>query len=256
MKIDTILNSVTDVLLGVKVGGLKGDEKLARLDRGVLEVALMIAALDGEILPGEVAAYYRLLAKCRGCAKKDASAALDSALKKAGYLIALRQTGADDQRLLAAFLQEAQASLPDGFSIGSLADLRRAFVFWTTMALSDGSYSSLERSAVEALVEGFARVRYGGRGKKGSDKVVSLLEEGFLARVERLVRDLAISAKRAKAQEDLDSLVTTVQVTEGAAVVLKPARNVSVRAGLIAVLIAAGMSCSALADGVIFSFGF
>jgi len=256
MKVDTILNSVTDILLGIKVGGQKNDEKLARLDRGVLEIALMIAALDGEILPGEVAAYYRMLGKSRGCAKKNAPAVLDAALHKAGYLIALRQTGADDSRLLAAFVEEAQASLPEGFSDGSYADLRRAFVFWTTMALSDGSYSSLERSAVEALAAGFGTVRCGGRSKKSPAKKVSILEEGFLQQIERLVRDLSISAKRAKAQEALDTLVTTVQVMEGAAVVLKPSRNVSVRAGLIALLIAAGMSCPALADGVIFSFGF
>jgi len=251
MKIDTFLNTVTDLLMGVELGNKRANDKLARLDRGILDVALMIAALDGEILPAEVAAYYRLLGKCRGCSKKDAPAALNEALRKAGYLIALKQTGTDDKTLLKAFVNEAMAALPAGFADGSLADVRRAFVFWTTMGLSDGGYSTLERSAVQALANSFTKAR-AAKGKKS----VSLLENDFLAKVERLAKDLSVVAKRAKAQAALDALISTVQVKEGKNTVEKPAQDVSVRAGAIALLVLAGATHSALADGIILSFGF
>jgi len=253
MKIEALLNTVTDILLGVDVGGRRVNGKLTQLDRGILDVALMIAALDGEILPAEVAAYYRLLGKCRGFSKKDAPAALNEALRKAGYLIALKQTGTNDKTLLAAFVAEATASLPTGFADGSLADVRRAFVFWTTMGLSDGTYSALERIAIQSLANGFAKAR-AAKGKNA--KTVSLLEDGFLAKVERLVKDLSVVAKREKAQTALDALITTVKVKEGKGTVAKPAQNVSVKAGAIALLIIAGATHSALADGIIFRFGF
>jgi len=253
MKIEAFLNTVTDVLMGINVGRKGANDKLTRLDRGILDVALMIAALDGEILPAEVAAYYRLLGKCRGLTKKDAPAALNEALRKAGYLIALKQTGTSDKTLLSAFVNEAMTTLPVGFEDGSLADVRRAFVFWTTMGHSDGGYSTLERSAVQALADGFAKAR-AARGKKA--KTVSLLEEDFLANAERLVKDMSVVAKRAKAQAALDALISTVQVKEGNNVVTKPAQSVSVRAGAIALLIIAGATHSALADGIIFRFGF
>jgi len=248
MKIDTLLNNVTDVLLSVKVGGKRGDDKLAQMDRGILDVALMIAALDGQIMPAEVAAYYRLLGKCRGCSKKDAPAALDAALHKAGYLIARKQMGTDDKGCLEAFVREATAALPVGFAAGSLADLRRAFVFWVTMGLSDGGFSPLERAAVQALADGFAKVRCAAKGKKGKTTTIPLLEEGFLYKVEKLVRDLSLAAKRAKAQEALDALINTVEVTDKNGTAYKPACNITVRAGLIALLVTAGLSCTALAD--------
>lgn len=250
MTIDAFLNTVTDVLMKIDVGK-RATGKLTRLDRGILDVALMIAALDGEILPAEVSAYYRLLSKCRGFAKKDAPAALDEALRKAGYLIALKQTGTNDKALLSAFVNEAMKTLPAGFADGSLADVRRAFVFWTTMGLSDGGYSALERVAVQALANGFTKAR-AAKGKK----FVSLLEDGFLAKVERLVKDLSVVAKRQKAQAALDALISTVQIKEGKEVITKPAQDVSVRAGAIALLILAGATHSALADGIILSFGF
>jgi len=252
MKIDTLLNSVTDVLMGVKLGRGRRNNKIAQLDRGILDVALMIAALDGEILPAEVAAYYRLLGKCRGCAKKDAPAALDAALHKAGYLIARKQMGTSEKGCLDAFVRESILSLPVGFAEGSLADLRRAFVFWITMSLSDGSYSSLEHSAVMALADGFARVRCTNNGRRGKIMVLPLLEEDFFEKVERLVKDLSISAKRAKAQEALDKLINMVEVKdENGVSSMQPSNSLAVRAGLIALLTAAGLSCSALADGAL-----
>jgi len=249
MKIDAFLNNVTDVLMGVKLGSRRGDSKIAQMDRGILDVALMIAAMDGEILPAEVAAYYRLLGKCRGCAKKDAPGALDAALHKAGYLIARKQMGTSEKGCLDAFVREAVQSLPAGFAAGSLADLRRAFVCWTTMALSDCSYSPLEHAAIQALADGFAKVRCTNNGKRGKVAVLPLLEPDFFEKAERLVKDLSISAKRAKAQADLDALINTVEVKDEAGnSSMQPSNSIAVRAGLIAMLATVGLTCSALAD--------
>jgi len=252
MKIETLLNSVTDVLMGLKHGNRLRNNKIAEMDRGILDVALMIAALDGEILPAEVAAYYRLLGKCRGCGKRDAPAALDAALHKAGYLIARKQMGTSERGCVDALLREAILSLPDGFASGSLADIRRAFVFWITMSLSDGSYSSSERAAVMALADGFAKVRCTNNGRHGKITVLPLLEDDFFDKVEKLVKDLSVSAKRAKAQEELNALINTVEVKdENGVASTKPSNTLAVRAGLLALLTAAGILCSALADGAL-----
>jgi len=247
MNIEIFLGHVTDVLMSVKLNGKDKGGKLAQLDRGILDVALMISALDGEILPAEVAAYYRLLGKCRGCSKKESAAVLDAALHKAGYLIARKQMGTNDKGCLDAFLREAVQALPAGFAAGSLADLRRAFVFWTTMGLSDGKYSQLERAAVHALADGFAKVRCAAKGKRA--KTLPLLEADFLDKVEKLVKDLSVAARRAKAQAALDALINTVEVTDDKGnSSMQPARDITIRAGLIAVLATAGMACSAMAD--------
>jgi len=250
MKIDGLLNNVTDVLMSVKLVGKRGDARVAQLDRGILDVALMIAALDGKILPGEVSAYYRLLGQCRGCSKKEAPAVLDAALHRAGYLIARKQLGTDDKGYLEMFVREAMQALPAGFAAGSMADLRRAFVFWITMSLSDGSYSPVERAAISALADGFASVRYAVKSKKSGNKVkvIPLLEDGFLEKAERLVKDLSLAARRAKAQEELDALINEVEVADKNGTVTKPACNVAVRAGLVALLVVAGLSCTAHAD--------
>jgi len=232
MKFGKILAGVTQSLSGLKLGGKKSDPKLAELDRGVLEVALMVSALDGEILFEEYSAFVELAKKCRGYSAKNARQVLDRTLERAGYLMAMAQVGVySEKERLDAFVKMATAALPGGFLYGSMADLRRAFALWVTMGVADGSFSDIERKAVGQLAALFAKMKLEAAKERlelykalsptfrqayGYDTRVSetpLLEENFLAKAEKIVRQLAVPARRAKAEEELAALIGSVEVT-------------------------------------------
>jgi len=235
MKFDKLIEVVTKAFPRVKLGGKKDDPKLAALDRGVLTVALLLAALDGTILPEEFAAFRSLAKSCRGGSAKNVRALLDAALPAAGQLMMMAQTGVySEKERLAAFLAAAAKALPDGFVDGSLADLRRAFVLWVTVGVADGKFSTAEKEAVSALEWHYAAVRAhrtaaalsGSNGRPssparegtGSTGISSfrLLEPDFLARAEKAASDLAVPAKRAKAEAVLDELIAKVEIVDGA----------------------------------------
>ena len=187
MKIEEFMNAVTDFFLG----GKRGDAAHMRLDRSVLDVAMMIAAIDGEILPAEIAAYNRLLGECRGVSKSDIPAASSEMLRKVGFLASLKQAGISDRECVVSLVREAKAQLPADFPSGSAADLRRALAFWTMMAVSDGDYSSLERAAIHALAECFS----------------GEIDEAYLSKVENLTKDLANPVRKNHARIELEALM-------------------------------------------------
>jgi len=112
MQLPKILGSAANVFSNVKLGGLR-NPKLAALDRGVLSVGLMVAALDGAILPEEYEAFATLAKKCRGGSEKNVRSLLDSALPAAGLLMAQAQIVAYscDERLQ-TFVAAAEKALP------------------------------------------------------------------------------------------------------------------------------------------------
>ena len=139
-------------------GALGMREKISRTDLGILKVAFMIAALDGEVTDAEYDAFDLLAKKCRGYTPELAAEALNSAMRSAGYLILLSKR-VDDAKLVQAFLAEAKAALPDGFAYLSVEDVRRAVITWIVMGLSDGEYSRRERKCIEALRKLFAELK-------------------------------------------------------------------------------------------------
>ena len=132
--------------------------KASRTDFGVLKVAFMVAALDGEVTDAEYRALEALAKKCRGSTPKAAEMALDEAMRSAGYLM-LFGRHAKDSALVAAFIREAQAALPNGFAYFSVEDVRRAVVTWIAMGMSDGDYSAREKKCIEALRRHFAKLK-------------------------------------------------------------------------------------------------
>lgn len=229
MKFTKMLAAVADTLGAISLGGKRGDERLAALDRGVLTVALLLAALDGTVLPEEYAAFESLAKKCRGATAKNVRALLDKVLHDAGYLMAMAQVGVYSvKERLAVFVKLAEEALPGGFADGSLADVRRAFALWTTMGVSDGTFSGVERAALEGLVNRFADDRYVHDvvqaervamhvplSRDDLTKVLNVrrtpvLEPDFLSRAERCVRDMAVPAKQPKAEAALETLICTV----------------------------------------------
>jgi len=225
MRLSQLLPNVTKMLAAVKLGG-KRDPKLSRLDFGILEVAMMVAALDGEILDSEYAAFVELAKKCRGYTAANAKKCLDEALRKGGYLMAIAKVGNyTDRQRIAAFVDLAVEALPRGFVDGELSDLRRAFVLWVSMGASDGTFSDIERKAVDALQDRLAQVMLARAmdeeqrwvafvpALQVSDDVharphkITLLEADFIDKAEALVKDLAVVSKREKAEAALAAFI-------------------------------------------------
>ena len=200
---------------------LKKFSKASRTDFGVLKVAFMVAALDGEVTDAEYKALEALAKKCRGYTPKAAATAFDEAMRSAGYLMLLgRRT--KDAELVKAFVREAQAALPNGFAYFSIEDVRRAVVTWIALGMSDGDYSVREKKCVEALRKHFAKLAIsrveaeeerwrtlspafrqavGSAPRRAS---VDLVAQSFVTRVERLV---ALYGDEAGAASELKALV-------------------------------------------------
>ena len=178
--------------------------KASRTDFGVLKVAFMVAALDGEVSDAEYRALEALAKKCRGYTPKTAAKALDEAMRSAGYLMLFARR-AKDSALVAAFIREAQAALPNGFAYFAIEDVRRAIVTWIAMGMSDGDYSAREKKCIEALRKLFAELKISrveaeeeqwralspafrqACGPAMRCKVADLIPKSFVTRVERLV---------------------------------------------------------------------
>jgi len=224
MKFAQLLPNVTKMLSAIRLVGRR-DPKLSRLDFGILEVALMVAALDGEILDSEYESFVSLAKKCRGYTAANAKKCLDAALRKGGYLMAIAKVGDySDKERIDAFVDLAVEAMPRGFVDGELSDLRRAFVLWVAMGVSDGEFSGIERSAVDALQDRFAQVMLARAmdeeqrwvalvpslqtidGRPCAHKI-SLLEKDFLDKAEALVKNLSVASKRDKAEAALAEFI-------------------------------------------------
>ena len=199
---------------------LKKFSKASRTDFGVLKVAFMVAALDGEVTDAEYKAFDALAKKCRGYTEKAAETALEEAMRSAGYLMLLSRRRKDAD-LVKAFVAEAQAALPMGFAYLSIEDVRRAVVTWIAMGMSDGDYSSREKACIEALRKLFAELKvmriqaeeeqwlqlapaFRQASAPGPRKsTVELVSRDFVSRVERLVAQYGDSAAAAKELQEL-----------------------------------------------------
>ena len=197
-------------------------EHIGRVDLGVLKVALMVAALDGEVADDEIAAFEAMAKKCRGYSEEEATRALKEAMRSAGYLM-LYSRRATDAELVREFISEAEKALPEGFAYYSIEDIRRAVITWIAMGMSDGDYSKREKKCIEALRRNFAEIKVRrmadeearwaaispayrqsiGNMDKGMQ---SLISQDFVNRVERVVATYGDSAA---AQKELKSLMAS-----------------------------------------------
>jgi len=207
-KTNDILKLTAKTLAGIELGSKKGDKELAALDRGILEVALMIAGLDGTIFPEEYKAFADMAKKCRGATAANTKAVYDSATAKAGQIVAMARSGLySEAARLATFVKLAHDALPNGFACGSLADMRRAFALWIAMGVSDGAYSGFERRCVDTLVRRFALARAG-----KTKRFAPILESDFLMKAVKIFTEMADAKKREKAEQALAELIEFVPV--------------------------------------------
>lgn len=148
MKENGILAKTVKLISGIRTGGAK--TKFGKADFAVLQVAMMVSALDGDVREDELAAFDSLAKRCRGYTPASAKEALYAGLHAAGYL-ALQSKRLSEKELIFEFVTEAVRALPENLVVGGAEDVRRAFVMWISMGMSDGDYSPVERKAILAL---------------------------------------------------------------------------------------------------------
>ena len=200
------LGKIVGNMMSRTVGRVKA-ARFGKVDLGVVKVALMVAALDGEVTEEEYKALDALVKKCRGYSKKAADKALDEAMRSAGYLLLLGRR-ASDKAFVRAFVAEARKALPNGFEDLSVEEVRRAIVMWIAMGMSDGDYSSREKKCIEAIRKAFAehKVRSQQDAVSFSAQMAGAylaVPSGFIASAEELVAQYGDEAGAAKALEKL-----------------------------------------------------
>lgn len=201
---------------------LKGSGRIGKTDLGVLKVAFLVAALDGEVSDAEYAAFAAMAKKCRGYTPEAEAVALDEAMRSAGYLMLLSKR-VKQSEVVKAFIREAKAALPKGFAYFEMEDVRRAVVTWIAMAYSDGDYSAREKACIEALRKEFAELKVekskadyersmmlspAFRATYASNAAVvdmAVVTRPFVARVENVIAELGDSKDGEKALKDLIS---------------------------------------------------
>lgn len=178
----------------------------SRMDSGVLQVAMMVSALDGEVLDEELRMFDDLARECAGYNVESVAGLLERGLRSAGYLaLQAHRLGADE--LIAAFTAEAGRVLPEDFADWRIEDIRHAFALWVTMAMSDRDYSQIERRAVRSLFDRISSAIHeaseanGNRAgmlspahvsayaNRNASETSRTLDEGLLDRIESAVKD-------------------------------------------------------------------
>lgn len=152
-----ILAKTLKLISNLKIPSKAGASKFGKADFAVLKVAMMVSALDGEVQENEIVAFGNMAKKCRGYSPEAAEAALREGLHAAGYLT-LQAKRLKEKDFIEEFVNEAIAALPEDLVIGRADDVRRAFVTWLSMAMSDEDYSQVERKAIMALVRRIAQI--------------------------------------------------------------------------------------------------
>ena len=226
MKKGVIVERIQKLLSGLRCEWLADSglelAQIGKADAAVLQVAMMIAALDGNVTDAELKAFERLAKKCRGYNAEAAKTVFRDGLKTAGYIELAART-LKDRELLSAFVAETEGILPHGFAFGDAKDVRRAFVMWTAMAMADGEYSPNERKAISFFAKSVS-ARMEARGKACAQSVRGFapafvmayaqdanhdtgLTPAFFKRAEELIAKLARESTAASAEEELKSLI-------------------------------------------------
>ena len=220
------------------VSGLRF-KSIGKVDFGVLKVAFIVAALDGDVTDDEYETFWMLAKRCKNYTEASAAKALDEAMRSAGYLLLLSKR-AKTADFTKAFIKEASAALPFGFTNMPIADIRSAIVTWIAMAMSDGDYSARERKCIEALRRLFAEQKAIRLQQDAASSLISvenaaccvhgimplntvqMFTKDFVANVEDLVAQLGDSRE---AEKTLKALIASDATGDEKAKAKKPAKK-------------------------------
>ena len=144
-------NSVFDRLRAI-IDHLKGKDRIGKLDLGVLQTMMMLAAMDGDISDKEISAFKEMASGCRGYDSASFQALFESTLRSAGYLLVLTRF-LDHDALVAAFVREAEKPFTVPVARESTEDRTCAVGCLVRLAEADGDFSKIERDCIDALAK-------------------------------------------------------------------------------------------------------
>ena len=131
----------------------EGKHWLRPSDFAVLRTLLLLAAVDGEVSPGELDYFRSLIDQYRDdIGGRTREALWKSALHGAGYLILQGRFLTRDE-LIAAFVEEAEGDFVEALATGTNNEVKAAFDMLQSMAQADGTFSDLEGDCLVALVK-------------------------------------------------------------------------------------------------------
>jgi len=131
--------------------GVTGRNRFDRLDFAVLKSLMALAAVDGEVSRDEIAFFQEAARKCRGFSGESFEALWEKSVRSAGYLL-FQANLLPPEGIAAAFVSEAEDDLVCELALEPSSRRAQVFEMLETMAGSDGSYSSVERLCLDALV--------------------------------------------------------------------------------------------------------
>lgn len=132
--------------------------KFSSVDFATLKTAMMLAALDGDVSPEELASFREMASNSKGCTPKSFAKLWDEALRSTGYLLVQSKILTGDE-LVALFVSEAKESFVGEVSAEVSAERQHAFDVLAEMAAADGDFSEVERKAIAALEDAVKEYR-------------------------------------------------------------------------------------------------
>ena len=144
-------------------------------DFAVLKISFLLTALDGHVDDSERAMFAKLAEHCKEIDVDQAQGVLRDVEKATKRLLRAKK-GKTDAAFLEVFLKEVDAICDWPMFVRDSRRVRRAFIMWTAMAMSDNDYAEIERKAIRLLMQ----------------KVNSfpLIDELFLASSERRIEKI------------------------------------------------------------------
>ena len=118
----------------------------------ILEVAYLLAAMDGVILESEIVEFRNIARLLLGSRYEDADTIqfFMDIQDKSRRMLDVMKFYQDDEGKIKAFYQCAKQSVT-AISATPKEVIRRAFAFWIGMCMNDNDYAMIERKAVESL---------------------------------------------------------------------------------------------------------
>jgi len=156
MKEPTIVGQMADGFLRT-MSAERNPDAVSPLDFAVLEVALLVAGLDGRIQSSETRAFWQLAQRCPAYTPESAQDSFERAMRGAGYLVAIGQPGVFTRaQRVEAFVSESLKILRESGFSEALKDPVKAFAIWTAMACADKDFSDIEQMGLRTLCERFS----------------------------------------------------------------------------------------------------
>lgn len=147
MSIDGLIKKIVDFMPDLNAS--KKDSGIVSF--GILKTMMMIAAVDGQITPAEMLAFWSTAKKFSNIDPSALPALWKSALTSAGYL-ALQAMMLTKDELVSEFVRVVDADFVQ-LVIKAPHDIRKcAFKCLKSMAEADGDYSTIEKACIGELL--------------------------------------------------------------------------------------------------------